>query len=151
MKHSHSHDHHQSKFNKTLEVLKKTKLRITEPRKAMLKILIEEHGPFTMEELYGRLKKGVCDLVTVYRSLAALEEAGLVRRCEFGDGSSRYEFRDSDDDHHHHHIICRKCRKVETLDLCLVDSLERLIREKGYNNVSHTLEFFGVCAQCQKV
>jgi len=143
---------HQAKasLEKALDVLRKSRLRITEPRKEILQILIQEHGPFTMEELYQRVKKGSCDLVTVYRNLAALEEAGLVRRCEFGDGSSRFEFNEVDEDHHHHHIICTQCRGVETLDICLLDGLERVVRDRGYTKVSHTLEFFGVCKKCQK-
>ncbi len=102
-----------------------------------------------MEELHRRMKKGACDLVTVYRCLATLEDVGLVRRCEFGDGSSRYEF--GGREHHHHHIVCKLCRKVETLDICLVEGLERLVRDKGYTQVTHALEFFGICARCRKL
>ena len=122
--------------------------RITEPRRAILGILTHEHGPFTAEELHGRLKNGECDLVTVYRVIAAFEELNLVRRCDFGDGAYRYEFNTGE--HHHHHIICRKCGSVEVLDLCVVESLERLARQKGYANVTHTLEIFGVCVKCQR-
>ena len=122
--------------------------RVTEPRKAILRLLIGEHGPFTTEELHGRLAPGMCDLVTVYRSLAAMEEIGLVRRCDFGDGSYRYEY--DTGEHHHHHVICRTCRGVETLDLCVADSLERMVRQMGYASVSHTLEVFGICPKCRK-
>ncbi len=146
---SHAHNH-KTHFDKALDVLRKAHCRITEPRRVILKVLLREHGPFTMEELHGRIEGGICDLVTVYRNLIALEKAGLVQRCEFGDGRSRYEFRDHNDSHHHHHIICTKCRKVETFNVCLVDGLERLVREKGYATVSHSLEFFGLCPKCQK-
>jgi Fe2+ or Zn2+ uptake regulation protein len=37
---------------------------------------------------------------------------------------------------------------VETLDMCVADGLERMARQKGYQNVTHTLEIFGVCAKC---
>ena len=121
--------------------------RITEPRRAILNLLTHEHGPFTAEELHGRLENGGCDLVTVYRVIAAFEELNLVRRCDFGDGAYRYEFNTGDG--HHHHIICRKCNSVEVLDRCVVESLERLARKKGYANVTHTLEIFGTCVKCQ--
>jgi Fe2+ or Zn2+ uptake regulation protein len=39
---------------------------------------------------------------------------------------------------------------VEVLDRCDVSKLERLAREKGYGNISHTLEIFGVCPKCAK-
>ena len=72
----------------------------------------------------------------------------LVRRCDFGDGAYRYEFNTGEQ--HHHHIICRKCGSVEVLDLCVVESLENLARQKGYANVTHTLEIFGTCVKCQE-
>ncbi len=149
--HSHSdHGHDRgTPFEQSLDILRKAHLKITEPRKAILGALIDEHGPFTMEEIHHRMKKGACDLVTVYRCLATLEEVNLVRRCDFGDGSIRYEF-SGGARHHHHHIICKVCRKVETLDICLVEGLERLVRDKGYTDVGHALEFFGICAACQK-
>ena len=137
-----------AEFARALEVLRKSRLKITQPRQAILKVLIQEHGPFTMEELHRRIKKGPCDLVTVYRCLATLAKVGLVRRCDFGDGNSRYEF--SGSGHHHHHIICNACQHVEVLDACLIEDLERLVRDKGYLEISHSLEFFGVCSDCQK-
>jgi Fe2+ or Zn2+ uptake regulation protein len=70
-----------------------------------------------------------------------------VRRCDFGDGSYRYEFNTGE--HHHHHIVCRSCHRVETLDFCVADGLERMARQLGYANVTHTLEIFGICAECQ--
>ena len=53
-------------------------------------------------------------------------------------------------EHHHHHIICRTCRSVETLDFCVADGLERMARKLGYANVTHTLEVFGICVECQR-
>ena len=77
-----------------------------------------------------------------------MEELDIVRRCDFGDGTYRYEINLAD--HHHHHIICRACRSVEVIDLCVADALERMARQMGYANVTHTLEIFGVCPKCQQ-
>lgn len=136
------------KLEGALQTLRDHQARVTEPRRAILTVLTREHGPFTTDEIHQRMEKGVCDLVTVYRSIAAMEEIDLVRRCDFGDGSYRYEFNTGE--HHHHHIICRVCRSVKTLDFCVADGLERMARQLGYGNVTHTLEIFGICAQCLK-
>jgi Fur family ferric uptake transcriptional regulator len=133
-------------LDEALEQLRKNELRVTEPRRAMLNILLHEHGPFSAEELHQKLGGKGCDVVTVYRSLQAMEEIGVLRRCDFGDGTYRYEFNHGE--HHHHHIICRSCRSVEQIDVCVADSLERMARQKGYQNVTHTLEIFGTCAKC---
>ena len=132
----------------SIDTLRANGQRVTEPRRAVLEIVTHEHGPFTAEELHARLTKGACDLVTVYRVLAAFEELNLVRRCDFGDSTYRYEFNTGEG--HHHHIICRSCQSVEVLDQCVVERLERVARQKGYANVTHTLEIFGVCVKCQR-
>jgi Fe2+ or Zn2+ uptake regulation protein len=144
----HVHPSPEENFTAALQTLRDHQHRVTEPRKAILTVLTREHGPFTAEELHAKMANGMCDLVTVYRCLAAMEEINLVRRCDFGDGSYRYEFNTGE--HHHHHIVCRSCHKVETLELCVADGLERMARQMGYSNVTHILEIFGICPACQR-
>lgn len=134
------------KLEDALDTLRKHHLRITRPRKAILQVLLTRETPTTIEELHHELEPGLCDLATVYRCLAAFEKLNLVRRCHFHDGTSLYEINLGSE--HHHHIVCTSCQKVEALDFCVVEGLERLIRERGYRNVSHMLEFFGVCSDC---
>ncbi len=131
------------------DFLRKHQLKATQPRIAVLSFLMSEHGPFTVKEIQKKLsKKGDCDLVTVYRCVTQLEDSGLVRRCEFGDGNARYEF-SPEDEHHHHHIICRKCRRVDVIGHCDLENLNSYGKKAGYQNVTHSLEFFGVCPKCQ--
>ena len=148
MPHEH-HDHPSSDalLEAALQTLRGHGHRITGPRRAILSLLAHEHGPFTAEEVHRRMEAGECDLVTVYRCLAAMEELDLVRRCDFGDGSYRYEFNTGE--HHHHHIVCRVCHRVETLEFCVADGLERMARQMGYAKVTHMLEIFGICPACQ--
>jgi Fe2+ or Zn2+ uptake regulation protein len=131
-----------------LRTLREHRHRITAPRRAILSILTHHHGPFTADEIHQHMKKGVCDIVTVYRCLTTMEEINLVRRCDFGDGTYRYEF--DTGAHHHHHIICRVCHSVKTLEFCVAGTLERRARQLGYSNVTHTLEIFGVCGGCAR-
>jgi len=128
--------------------LKEYGLKVTDPRKAILLVLIENHGPFTAEEIHRRVKRGLCDLATVYRCLTSMEEAKILRRCEFGDGTARYELAEKDD-HHHHHVICISCKKVEPLEDCDLGDINKYAQNRGFSDVSHALEFFGKCAACQ--
>ncbi len=127
-------------------------LKVTRARLAILDVLAKEHGPFTTEEVFSRLSntqaKGACDVVTIYRCLAKFESLGLISQCDFGDGSVRYELRAGD--HHHHHIICRKCRRVESLPNCPVEDRAIKLPKMGFKEVSHRLEFFGVCPSCYR-
>lgn len=144
--HSHTHPAPVDLLEEALETLRKHELRVTRPRKAILEILLKNRKPVTIEDLHRELRPGLCDLATVYRCLAAFEKLSLVRRCHFHDGTSLYEIEMGPD--HHHHIVCTSCEKVEALDFCVVEGLERLVRERGYRDVSHMLEFFGVCGEC---
>lgn len=128
--------------------LKKSRLKLTEPRKAILLALFDNHGPFTAEEIHKIITKKVCDLATVYRCLASLEEVRILRRVEFGDDSSRYELAEADHTHHHH-LICNECKRIEILDDPDIESIDRFAKKRGFSNVSHTLEFFGTCPDCK--
>ena len=130
-----------------LSALRRGGLRVTEPRRLVLELLTSSHGPFTIDEIRQRLHRRTCDRVTVYRCVAAFEKLNLIRRCDFGDDKWRYEFVD---DRHHHHLICKKCRRVESIDACLVDRLSKIVAARGYTEISHNLEFFGLCPACQK-
>ena len=121
-------------------------MRVTNQRGALLDFLMSGHGPFSAEEVHRGIGGRGGDLVTVYRTLSAFEELNLVRRCDFGDGVYRYEFNTGE--HHHHHVVCRRCGRVETLDFCVADGLERIARRMGYTDVTHTLEVFGTCTAC---
>ncbi len=129
------------------------KFKRTGPREAVLRFLTREHGPFSVDEIFQGAKKGTVkrtglDVVTVYRCLATFEKLRLVRRCDFGDGIARYEFQ-AGEDHHHHHVTCSRCRETRTLATCRLPKLERQVTSLGYADVTHSLEFFGLCAKCR--
>lgn len=127
------------------ELLKRAGLKRTRPREAILRHLVKHHGPFSAGDLHRALKDESLDTVTTYRCLTAFEEAGLVRRCDFGDGTARYEYGAG---HHHHHVICVECRRIENLDDCEIERWEKKVRGLGYTKVRHVLEFTGVCRDC---
>lgn len=132
-----------------LQKLRKSRLRITEPRIAILEVLVEKHGPYTAEEIYQSFTRKVCDLATIYRCLASMEKAGVIGRCEFGDGATRYELATHQD--HHHHLVCKNCKKIEVLDDCELQEINRIAEKRGFVEVAHSLEFFGICPSCTKL
>ncbi len=122
--------------------------RITEQRRALVEAIVNFQGPFCADDLLGILKEGSMDLATVYRSLSAFAELGLLSTVDFGDGMLRYEYLSGDE--HHHHIICTNCKQVEPVNFCVVQGQEQIIEHMGYKNVSHKLEFFGLCKKCSR-
>lgn len=102
------------------------------------------------KEIFAALPKGDCDLATVYRSMHLLEETGMVKRFDFGDGISRFELLEEGDDGHHHHLVCTRCSDIVEIEECSMHPLEEEIaRNNGFKAVTHRLEFFGICPKCQ--
>lgn len=135
------------KFDSALDSLKKERLRITEPRKALLRLLVGLAKPHSAEEIHESLGADAFDLVTIYRNLEAFEKAGIINRIPTESGKSLFEL--NAEQHHYHHIICRKCHHTEKLNTCEVLKLEKLASDLGYSEVTHVLELYGVCESCR--
>jgi len=96
------------------------------------------------------LPSGDCDLATVYRSMHLLERMGMVQRFNFGDATARFELLAEGDDGHHHHLVCTQCDEIIELVECSIHRLEEEIAARnGFTAVTHKLEFFGLCPECQ--
>ena len=139
------------------ELLRGAGLKVTERRRAILRFLLDNHGPFTVEEMANRLKSEGFDLATLYRSMGAFEEANLVEKRLFGDGLVRWEMaghgasEDCGHDHHghHHHLMCTECKKIVQVDVCLSEAFQQQMTRLGYAQLKHHLEFSGICPVCQ--
>lgn len=124
--------------------------KITGPRRAILALLRIEPHPVSVKDIHEALPKGLCDLATVYRSTQMLEDMGLVNRYDFGDGTARFEVVREGEHAHHHHLVCTACQRIVELDDCLAEAWEqRIAQSTGFRTVTHRLEFFGVCPECQ--
>lgn len=146
-------NHHRPELGDLTDRLRREARRITGPRQAILRVLQAHPSPMSNKEIFEALPAGECDLATVYRSLHMLESMGLVERFDFGDGTARFEMARGDGGHHghHHHLVCTSCAAVQAIENCLaLDWEDRIARESGFQGVTHKLEFFGLCPQCQK-
>ncbi len=76
----------------------------------------------TAEQIYRAVNRTDprASLATVYKSLHALERAGLVRELTLGQ-AVRFEYNAGP----HHHFVCERCGRVEDLDWFDVPRLSR--------------------------
>jgi Fur family ferric uptake transcriptional regulator len=75
----------------------------------------------------------------------------MVKRFDFGDGAARFELVGENDDGHHHHLVCTSCSEVVEIEECFPEKIERKIAAKNrFKSVTHKLEFFGICPECQR-
>ena len=130
--------------------LRRQSRRVTGPRAAILEILRRHPHPLTNRDILAALPGGQCNLATIYRAMHLLEGMGMVKRFDFGDGAARFELVGEGDDGHHHHLVCTRCAGVIEIDECFPRAIEsRIAAANGFKNVTHKLEFFGLCPDCQ--
>lgn len=130
------------------QTLQDAQLKVTHARQVVLDYFISQKHPVAADEIVLYLQKKKCntDKATVYRILEAFHAKGIINRMEFGEGKFRYEIAGSD----HHHLICERCGKIEDISDCRIDTLEKEVKKrKGFIVKRHSLEFYGVCSQCQ--
>lgn len=132
-----------------IENLKSKGHKNTKVRQALVEILLTTHAPLSITQLLQNLsKKGLKpNKTTVYREIEFLVTQGLVSGVDFGEGKKRYE-RSGD---HHHHIVCINCKSIKDIseDIDLDKLHASVVKKVGYKPVGHSLEFFGLCKNCQ--
>jgi Fur family ferric uptake transcriptional regulator len=147
----HSHSHKRQEMSALKNRLRGQSRKITGPRAAILEILRAHPHPLTNKEIFSEMPKGECDLATIYRSMHLLEKMGMVKRFDFGDGAARFELVGENDNGHHHHLVCTKCSEVVEIEECFPEKIEKRIAAKNrFKLVTHKLEFFGICPECQR-
>lgn len=130
--------------------LREASLKTTPARLAVLKLLEKENQPIDVSFIINSLKEnGIkANPATIFRIINLFTEKGLARQIQFYEGKFRYELFSKKD---HHHLVCENCGTIEDISDCNIADLEKEITEKKKFIVkSHSLEFFGVCKQCQR-
>jgi Fe2+ or Zn2+ uptake regulation protein len=148
----HAHDHGPLSMPLLAERLRRRSRKLTGPRQHVLEVLRREDHPVSARAIFEALPRGECDLATVYRSLHLLEGMGMIKHYDLGDGVKRFELLKEGDDGHHHHLICTQCSEVREIENCLMppELQEQIADQSGFREVTHRLEFFGVCPRCQQ-
>ncbi len=131
----------------SVEALRKSRLNVTQPRLALLSVLDQQSGPATVEDLHAAIGSG--DLVTVYRSLNAFAEIGLVRRSFNRTGAVCYEL--SLGRTRRYRVTCKATGRVIDLDeestqrlKTALEAAHQAIWRAGGSEVEHALEFHAV-------
>ncbi|MDO5641834.1 MAG: Fur family transcriptional regulator [Paracoccus sp. (in: a-proteobacteria)] len=122
------------------KALRDAGLRVTQQRVALLSLLMEAADHPNADELLARAR-GLDDsmsLATVYRTLSALEEAGLIRKLSLENEPARYEAAPSAE---HDHLVDLDSGEVIELQSDEINRLRaELAARLGYEIVSqHTM------------
>jgi len=118
-------------------------------RIVIVDILKSAKSPLTPKQILSLITLKKPDLATIYRNLSLMESLGIINSVDLGEGFKRYEINRPES--HRHHILCRSCGKIEDIEGCGLQEMEKKIfRKIGFKIEKHHLEFFGVCAVCRK-
>lgn len=127
-------------------------VRYTRGRRAVVDTLSRASGPMSAAELSAVLHPEV-PLSSIYRTLAVLEEAGVVSHHLGLKGLTRFELAEWLTGHHHH-LVCVSCGSVSDIDIppSKEDSVRRLVSDiaalGSFQATDHALEIEGRCVRC---
>ena len=117
-------------------------------RRARLRGADAEPNDATAQEIYELRAGGEpIGLATVYRTLALLNEQGVVDAFTHHPGEICYRLCGEG---HHHHLTCGECHQRRRAGDCELEAwLERLALEHEFAISGHTVEVTGICADCR--
>ena len=124
------------------DLLREAGLRITQPRKTILRSIADQGDHPDALEIYRRAKEtdASVSLSTVYRTMKVLQDKGAIRRLSFEGGPSRFEPADGA---HHDHLVDVETGQVIEFRSEEIERLQEEIASKlGYEIVSHRLELY---------
>jgi Fur family ferric uptake transcriptional regulator len=85
---------------------------------------------------------------TVYRTLQWMEEAGIARKVDFGEG--RFRFEPSYRHPRHFHLICKSCnRSFEFLSSDIEALMEEVAAARQFATKHSVVQIYGTCEDCQ--
>jgi len=131
-------------------LLKSNNLKYTNQRELILKVIYDNHGHFTPEEIYNLIKVSYPEvnlgIATIYRTLTLLEEADIVTSISFGTQGKKYEFGLNE---HHDHLVCLECGGIEEFYDDVIEKQQEAIAKKfNFEMKSHVMKITGVCSAC---
>ena len=133
-----------------LEILRKNGLSVTEGRKKILELFLDNEGALAHADI-ERYTDAAFDRVTVYRTLQTFVDKGIIHQIPTTDNSILYALckQDCQAGHHHDnhvHFICDHCNKT----ICLDDvTIPEVKLPKGFTPKHAEMVVSGVCDDCK--
>lgn len=134
------------------EFLQRRGKRVTQQRRMIVEQVFSHHDHFDADELMDHLQEMISrrkvSRPTVYRTLAELVEAGLLRKMSLR-GRSVYEH-----DYgypRHDHLYCQVCNRLIEFHTERLDRLcDEVARQHDFHVHSHRMFVMGICADCRR-
>lgn len=133
--------------------IKESGLRLTQPRTKILEALAQVERPIGVYQLHDQMKeaKVKVNIVSIYRTLAAFQELGIVHYIPSQQGYMLCEA-ECCDDQQTEHLVCDQCGNVNELPIpqCATNDLKEQADARGFRTTKIRVEVSGICLNCQK-
>lgn len=131
------------------DFIRRKGLRRTNQRDTIVKAAFSKDDHFTADELFDRVRKVDAETsrATVYRTLALLVEADLLREIDLGENQTTYDpnFLDKPS---HNHLVCIDCGRVVEFEDSHLDLLNDCVtRRLGFKPIRQTIKIEANCEQ----
>ncbi len=132
------------------ETLKRNQLSVTDSRKKILHLFLEQAGALAHGDIEKRAGEKF-DRVTVYRTLQTFVEKGIIHTIPTADNSVLYALcKDQCSEGHHHdhhvHFVCNECNTTYCLDDVVTPALNL---PQGYAAEHVEVVVEGICKNCK--
>jgi len=133
---------------KSEALLNEKKLKVTKQRVTILDLIISSESNFCANDLYSELKAEL-DLVTIYRNLQILSEAGILREVMNRNDRQYFELACVHNPAHPH-FYCSLCKKIFCMKSKNKYTVPKKINPDGDFIVHETvLQYSGICPSCR--
>ena len=136
-------------FNEVMDLLRARGLRMTPQRRAIVSEIMRTQGHISPAAVARRVQDEMpgVNASTVYRTLALLEEIGVLQHSHLESGAEYHKA----DEAQHVHLTCGRCGRDDALSLREADDLAALIRTHGGFEADLThFAITGRCSDCAR-
>ena len=141
-----------ARIQRFADFLTRSGLKSTRQRDRIVRAFFTSGRHLSAEELYHRIHTddpGI-GLVTVYRTLKLLREAGLATQRQFGEAYTRFDPNPAD--RPHDHLICTRCGKIQEFEDATLRQLRaKVARTLGFTVTEQKVELYGFCRDCARL
>ena len=125
--------------------------RRSSKRDQIVSVFLRQTGHLSADDLVDLIRKDDHRIsrATVYRTLQWMEEAGIARKVDFGEG--RFRFEPSYRHPRHFHLICKSCNQsFEFLSSDIEALMEEVAAARRFTTKHSVVQIYGTCEDCQK-
>jgi Fur family ferric uptake transcriptional regulator len=140
----------EERFAQVEGLMRQRSVRLTASRRVVVQRAVA-FLHFTAEELVKDVRRADPSIgrATVYRTLALLQDMGVIEKHDFRYGPPNYEVTFAKT--HHDHLMCVTCGEIIEFQEPRVEQLQdEVVRRYGYQILSHTYKLYGFCSKCHR-